>query len=116
MTAVLMLTVRDTLEGKITGLDVGADDYLVKPFEVQELETRIRALIRRSGGGVSTEILKVGGLTFGTSTLEVKRDDLILPLSQSRCSSDRFLQSLTITTLMFEKLWDYSGNIGGCQR
>ena len=116
MTAVLMLTVRDTLEGKITGLDVGADDYLVKPFEVQELETRIRALIRRSDGGVSTEILKVGGLTFGTSTLEVKRDDLILPLSQSRCSSDRSLQSLTITTLMFEKLWANSGNIGGCQR
>ena len=80
-TPVLMLTARDTLEDKITGLDVGADDYLVKPFEVQELEARIRALIRRSGGDVSTEILKVGDLTFDTSTFEVKRDGQMLSLS-----------------------------------
>jgi DNA-binding response OmpR family regulator len=80
-TPVLMLTARDTLEDKIAGLDVGADDYLVKPFEVQELEARIRALIRRSGGDVSTEVLKVGDLTFDTSTFEVKRDGQILSLS-----------------------------------
>ena len=80
-TPVLMLTARDTLEDKITGLDVGADDYLVKPFEVQELEARIRALIRRSGRDVSTEVLKVGDLTFDTSTFEVKRNGQILSLS-----------------------------------
>ena len=80
-TPVLILTARDTLEDKITGLDVGADDYLVKPFEVQELEARIRALIRRSSGDVSTEVLKVGDLTFDTSTFEVKRDGQILLLS-----------------------------------
>ena len=76
-----MLTARDTLEDKITGLDVGADDYLVKPFEVQELEARIRALIRRRSGDGSSEVLKVDDLTFDTRTFEVKRDGQELSLS-----------------------------------
>ena len=61
-TPVLMLTARDTLEDKVTGLDAGADDYLVKPFEVKELEARVRALIRRDRRQVSQEVLRVGDL------------------------------------------------------
>jgi DNA-binding response OmpR family regulator len=49
-TPVLMLTARDTLADKVAGLDTGADDYLIKPFEIQELEARARALIRRRAG------------------------------------------------------------------
>ena len=52
-TPVLMLTARDTLEDKLVGLEAGADDYLVKPFEVRELEARLRALIRRDRRQVS---------------------------------------------------------------
>lgn len=80
-TPVLMLTARDTLEDKIVGLEVGADDYLVKPFEVRELEARIRALIRRTRREISTELLQVGTLTFDTSTFVVMRDGQVLNLS-----------------------------------
>ena len=53
---VLVLTVRDTVEDLVTGLDLGADDYLTKPFELAELEARLRALIRRAHGGVGAQI------------------------------------------------------------
>lgn len=56
---VLMLTAPDTLEDKVAGLDAGADDYLVKPFALQELEARIRALLRRHRGQVAEESLEV---------------------------------------------------------
>lgn len=80
-TPVLMLTARDTLEDKIVGLDAGADDYLVKPFEIRELEARLRALIRRERRQVSAELLKVGDLTLDTSTLRVTRSGQELSVS-----------------------------------
>src|SRR6202042_1718449 len=80
-TPVLMLTARDTLEDKLVGLDAGADDYLVKPFEIRELEARIRSLIRRDRRQVSTEILKVGDLVLDTAPLRVPRAGKALPLS-----------------------------------
>ena len=72
-TPVLMLTARDTLEDKVTGLDAGADDYLVKPFQVKELEARVRALIRRDRRQVSQEVLRVGDLVLDTATLRLTR-------------------------------------------
>jgi len=66
-TPVLMLTARDTLDDKVRGLEVGADDYLVKPFAIQELEARIRALIRRDRRQVSAEILEVADLVLDTA-------------------------------------------------
>ncbi len=72
-TPVLMLTARDTLEDKVQGLDAGADDYLVKPFEVRELEARVRALIRRDRRQVSSEVLQVGDLVLDTATLRLTR-------------------------------------------
>ena len=80
-TPVLMLTARDTLDDKLTGLDAGADDYLVKPFEIRELEARVRALIRRDRRQVSAEVLKVGDLVLDTATLRVTRAGKDLPLS-----------------------------------
>lgn len=73
-TPVLMLTARDTLQDKIAGLDIGADDYLVKPFELAELEARLRAMLRRGAGSTETDVLRVGNLTLDTGTLEVRRD------------------------------------------
>ena len=61
-TPIIMLTARDTLEDKLAGFDVGADDYLVKPFELQELAVRIEALIRREKGAISGTMYKVGDL------------------------------------------------------
>jgi DNA-binding response OmpR family regulator len=72
-TPLLMLTARDTVNDKIAGLDAGADDYLVKPFAIRELEARIRTLLRRQRGIVVAETLRVGDLLVDTSTLQVVR-------------------------------------------
>ncbi len=78
---VLMLTARDTLGDKIQGLDAGADDYMIKPFAVQELEARIRALIRRRRGQVAPEILRVGDLSLDIATLKIERSGQTLTLT-----------------------------------
>ena len=72
-TPVIMLTARDTLNDKISGLETGADDYLIKPFDIQELEARVRSLIRRHKGEIAKEIYSIGDLTVDTATLSVKR-------------------------------------------
>jgi len=72
-TPVIMLTARDTLDDKITGLETGADDYLIKPFDIKELEARVRSLIRRHKGEIAKEIFTIGDLTVDTATLSVKR-------------------------------------------
>jgi len=81
VTPLLMLTARDTLDDKITGLDAGADDYLVKPFEVRELEARIRTLLRRHRGAVARETYTVDDLTLDTATLQVTRGGQSLALT-----------------------------------
>lgn len=78
---VLVLTARDATSDRIAGLDAGADDYLVKPFEVRELEARLRALIRRDRRQVSTEVLTVGDMTLDTATLRLTRDGQELVVS-----------------------------------
>ena len=81
---VLMLTARDTVGDRVTGLDAGADDYLVKPFELDELLARIRALLRRSlVSSRDGEILEYAGLRMNTSTREVTRDGRVLDLTRT---------------------------------
>ena len=80
-TPILMLTARDTLQDKLIGLGVGADDYLVKPFEILELEARIKALMRRRGQVSQQEVLQVADLQLDTGTLEVTRSDQSIYLS-----------------------------------
>lgn len=80
-TPILMLTARDTLDDKVKGLEMGADDYLVKPFEILELEARIKALLRRKGQVAQQEVLEVGDLKLDTGTLEVMREDTPIYLS-----------------------------------
>lgn len=80
-TPLLMLTARDTLDDKITGLGAGADDYLVKPFEVRELEARITTLLRRHRRAVALEVYTVGDLTLDTATLRVTRGGQSLTLT-----------------------------------
>ncbi len=71
-TPVLMLTALGTVEDKIAGLDSGADDYMVKPFDLGELAARVRALVRR-GGERASSVMTCGDLTVDTVTHEVKR-------------------------------------------
>ncbi|WP_395405479.1 response regulator transcription factor [Pseudoduganella sp. UC29_106] len=83
-TPVLMLTARDTLEDKVAGFDSGADDYLVKPFSLVELEVRLRALVRRARGAqTASPMLTVGELTFDTANFEARRAGRPLALTRT---------------------------------
>lgn len=77
---VLILTARDTWREKVAGIDAGADDYLTKPFHMEELLARLRALIRRAGGHASTELV-CGPLTLDTRSSRVSVDGTALTLT-----------------------------------
>jgi DNA-binding response OmpR family regulator len=70
-TPVLMLTARDTLEDKLKGFDHGADDYMIKPFALKEVEARLVAMHKRHGGKVTSRMLETGDLSFDPKTLSV---------------------------------------------
>ncbi|MEU6392917.1 response regulator transcription factor [Streptomyces sp. NPDC046939] len=89
-TPILMLTARDTVGDRVTGLDAGADDYLVKPFELDELFARVRALLRRSGyaaaavGGVDdSDVLSFADLRMDLATREVTRGSRTVELTRT---------------------------------
>ena len=77
---VMMLTVRDTVDDRVAGLDLGADDYLTKPFELSELEARVRALIRRSHASASAELVH-GALRLDTVGRRLYRNGQPVDLS-----------------------------------
>lgn len=89
-TPVLMLTARDTLDDKLKGFEAGADDYLIKPFALQELHARLQALYKRSHGKAAS-LLTVGDLTMNRSTLQVHRAGRRIDLTPA---SMRLLQRL----------------------
>lgn len=113
-TPVLLLTALGSTSDKTTGLDSGADDYLVKPFALEELLARVRALIRRPKEQAST-ILEAGDLTLNTITFEVKRAGKIIPLTSKEFAlleymlrnQDRPLSKETIIA----HVWDYDADI-----
>lgn len=80
-TPVIMMTARDELQDKLAGFESGADDYLVKPFDLPELVARITSLVRRHQGQVVKEQLSIGDLKLDTGTHDVRRDGKILSLS-----------------------------------
>lgn len=83
-TAVLMLTARDALADRVAGLDAGADDYLVKPFALQELLARVRALLRRTGLAQGQEdMLRVGDLTLSRRSRQVHRSGISIELTRT---------------------------------
>lgn len=84
-TPVLILTARDGLEDRVSGLDMGADDYLLKPFEPAELEARVRAVARR-GRGASTPIITLAELSLNSSTGEVRIGERRLDLRRRELS------------------------------
>ncbi len=78
---ILMLTAKDEVRDRVRGLDVGADDYLVKPFAVEELQARIRALLRRREPESSRQVLRFADLEVDTGTHEVRRGDRKIDLT-----------------------------------
>lgn len=77
---ILMLTARDALDDRVKGLDSGADDYLIKPFEVDELLARARALMRRNSSDRSS-VLRVADLSVDPATREVRRADTLIEMT-----------------------------------
>ena len=106
---ILMLTARDTIEERIAGLDVGADDYLVKPFAFDELAARIRSLLRRDGGR-SGAVLQVGSLIMDTARHTVSRDDRVLNLTAKEFAVLHYLMSRPGNVIsqedLLEHVWD----------
>jgi DNA-binding response OmpR family regulator len=109
-TPVLMLTARDTVEDRVTGLDSGADDYLVKPFALPELRARLRALLRREAPEKNS-ILQVGDLVMDPATHKVERSGQKIELtSKEYALLEYFMRNpgRLITREMAEQhVWDY---------
>ena len=109
-TAVLMLTARDGIDEKIKGLDLGADDYLVKPFDFRELIARIRALVRRKYGNVSNE-LQIDDLIVDISKKSVTRAGKNIELTGKEYEVLEYLVQNKGRVLSRDKIrdsvWDY---------
>ena len=104
-TPILMLTARDALDSRVEGLDVGADDYLVKPFERQELLARMRALLRRRPPrGMAP--LRVGDLTLNPDTHEVVRGEREIELTQREFELLEYLMRNERLVISRQKLLD----------
>jgi two-component system, OmpR family, response regulator MprA len=111
-TPILMLTARDAIDDRVQGLDVGADDYLVKPFALRELQARLRALLRRAGdSGESQETLRFADLTLDPVAHEVHRGERTVELSKTEfLLLELFLRhprQVLTRSMIFEHVWGY---------
>jgi len=107
-TPVLLLTARDTVEDRVKGLNLGADDYLTKPFAFEELLARIRVLMRR--GGYGTPVLKYSDLSLDPSTRKAKRGETEVELTVKEYALLEYLlrnpDRVLSRTLISEHVWD----------
>ena len=108
---VLMLTSRGTVEDRVQGLDVGADDYLTKPFAFRELSARLRALVRR-GPAKRPTVLRVGNLVLDPATRVVRRGDARIDLSAKEFSLLEYFMRHPGEVLsrmdLIEHVWDFA--------
>lgn len=108
---ILLLTARVEVGDRVAGLDAGADDYLVKPFVIDELLARCRALLRRSGATAATSVLRVGDLTLNSLSREVQRGGRTLTLTKTEFDLLELLMQRPNTVVtreqIYEDIWGY---------
>lgn len=111
-TPVLLLTARHEVGDRVAGLDAGADDYLVKPFAVDELLARVRALLRRYESPTAAAVLSIGDLTMDVNKREVKRNNNALELTKTEFDLLHILleqQDIVLSReYLYEHIWGYN--------
>jgi two-component system response regulator MprA len=107
---VLMLTARDEIENRVAGLDAGADDYVTKPFALEELVARVRALLRRTTD-TSDEVLRFADLELDPGTREVRRGGVSIELTRTEFALlELFMtnpRQVLTRSIIFERVWGY---------
>ena len=113
-TPILILTAKGQISDRVTGLDIGADDYMVKPFSFEELFARIRALVRRNSNPAEV-ILKIGDLTINPITFKVKRAGKAIELSAKEFAILEYLvrhkNSVVTRGQIVDHVWNYSADV-----
>jgi two-component system response regulator MprA len=113
---VLMLTARTEVENRVAGLDAGADDYVTKPFALEELLARVRALLRRATEGDDGELLRFADLELDPGTRLVLRGDRSIELTRTEFSLlELFLRNprqVLTRSVIFERVWGYDFGFG----
>src|SRR5438067_6678591 len=112
---VLMLTARDEVADRVAGLDAGADDYVVKPFALEELLARLRALLRRSADE-AVDVLRFADLELDPATREVRRDGDEIELTRTEFALlELFMlnpRQVLTRSIIFERVWGYDFGFG----
>lgn len=115
LTPVLMLTAKDTVEDRVTGLDNGADDYLIKPFATKELIARIKALGRRRQENFVEDDIKIGRLVFSPSNCQITCDSTALSLTYKETQIFEILavnkNHVINRERLLEKIWGYDSEL-----
>ena len=113
-TPVMMLTAKGQISDKVTGLDVGADDYVVKPFSFEELFARVRALVRRPAQ-TNDPILSIRDLTLDPKTFTVRRNDKLIDLSAKEFSLLEYLlrnkNAVMNKDQIISHVWNYDSDV-----
>jgi two-component system response regulator MprA len=110
-TPVLMLTARDAVSDRVAGLDAGADDYVVKPFALDELLARLRALLRRSGVSAGGQVLRFQDLELDPVSHQVKRGERVIDLTRTEFALlELFMlhpRQVLTRPVIFDRVWGY---------
>jgi two-component system response regulator MprA len=113
---ILMLTARDQVSDRVSGLEAGADDYLVKPFALEELVARVRALLRRLGADEAATTLRFADVELDTGTRDVRRGERELTLTRTEFALlELFLRNpkqVLTRSVIFDRVWGYDFGYG----
>lgn len=113
--AILLLTARDSVEDRVTGLDAGADDYLVKPFEFAELMARLRALGRRSSQKIQQDMMELGDFILDRTSKVLKKGEQVIQLSPREFQIfDLLVQNMGIVVprdIILDRIWGLESEV-----